>query len=172
MYCCTLLIIDINLAFLNLQRKRVVFKSSLSQIEKASQHRQLVTALQEERSAVWTMYCKIAEMKPFFANSEKVRPMLSRFSQLLIDYVSLGHFGIYEHLLTKKQQQFAVLSYANSLYPAFSNTTASAILFNDAYDEGKRNFKTDNLATDLSTLGEHLAQRMELEDRLCSMLLH
>lgn len=147
-------------------------ESSASQIEKQSQNRQLVEALQEERSAVWAMYCKMAEMRPFFANSEKVRPMLSRFSQLLIDYVSLGHFGIYEHLLAEKKQQFAVLAYANRLYPAFSNTTASAISFNDAYDDGKRNFKTDNLASDLSMLGEHLARRMELEDRLCSMLLH
>lgn len=118
------------------------------------------------------MYCKMAEMKPFFANSEKLRPILSRFSQLLIDYVSLGHFGIFEHLLAEKRQQVEVLSYANWLYPAFSNTTASAILFNDEYDEGKRNFKTDNLESDLSALGEHLAKRMELEDRLCSMLLH
>jgi regulator of sigma D len=149
-----------------------VLKSSLSQEEKASQSLQLVAALMEERSELWAMYCRIAEMKPFFANSERVRPMLSRFSQLLIDYVSLGHFGVYEHLLTKNRQRLAVLSYANRLYPAFSNTTASAMMFNDAYDNGKRNFNTDNLATDLSTLGEHLAKRMELEDRLCSMLLH
>ena len=149
-----------------------MFKSSLSQVNNVSQSQHLVAALQEERLAVWAMYCKIAEMKPIFANREKVRPVLSRFSQLLIDYVSLGHFGIYEQLLAKNQQQFAVLSYANRLYPAFSSTTASAMLFNDAYDDGKRNFSTDNLATDLSNLGEHLAKRMELEDRLCSMLLH
>jgi len=149
-----------------------MFESSAPHTDRQLLNRHLVTALQEERSAVWAMYCKMAEMKPVFANSEKVRPILSRFSQLLIDYVSLGHFGIYEQLLTEKQQQFAVLSYANRLYPAFSNTTASAIMFNDAYDDGRRNFKTDNLASDLSALGEHLAKRMELEDRLCSMLLH
>ncbi len=147
-------------------------ESSSFQTEKESQNRQLVAALQEERSAVWAMYCKMAEMKPFFADSDKVRPLLSRFSQLLIDYISMGHFGIYEHLLTEKQQQLEVLSYANRLYPAFSDTTASAISFNDVYDDGRRNFKTDKLASDLSVLGEHLAKRMELEDRLCSMLLH
>jgi regulator of sigma D len=149
-----------------------MYDSNAPRIEKEWQNRQLVTALREERSAVWTLYCKMAEMKPFFANSDKVRPMLSRFSQLLIDYVSLGHFGIYEHLLTEKQQQLEVLTYANRIYPAFSNTTASAISFNDTYDDGRRNFKTDHLESDLSRLGEHLARRMELEDRLCSMLLH
>lgn len=149
-----------------------MYDSNAPQTKKEWQNRHLVAALQQERSAVWTMYCKMAEMKPLFANSEKLRPILSRFSQLLIDYVSLGHFGIYEHLLAEKRQQAEVLTYANRLYPAFSSTTASAILFNDAYDDGKRNFKTDNLESDLSALGEHLAKRMELEDRLCSMLLH
>ena len=148
-----------------------MIKSRLSQIKKASQSRQLAKALQEERSAVWGMYCKIAAMKPDFASTEKVRPLLSRFSQLLIDYIALGHFGIYEHLLTEKQQQFTVLSYAIELYPAFSSTTAAAISFNDAYADGRHNFNCKNLAADLSKLGEQLAKRMELEDRLCFMLL-
>ena len=147
-------------------------KTNFSQREISSPNRQLVSELQEERSAVWAMYCKIAEMKPQFADDKKVRPLLSRFAQLLIDYVSLGHFGIYEHLLTKEPQPFAVLCYANSLYPAFSNTTDSAILFNDVYFESEHHLNTDKLATDLSTLGENLAKRMELEDRLCSMLLN
>lgn len=146
-------------------------ENHLSQENHASQNRLLVTALQEERSEVWSLYCKIAEMKPSFANSEKVRPVLSQFLQLLIDYISLGHFGVYEHLLTEKQQQLA-LDYANRIYPTFSNTTATAVSFSDAYGEGKRNFNTDRLAADLSVLGEELAKRMELEDRLCSMLLH
>lgn len=131
----------------------------------------LVASLQEERSAVWSMYCQIAEMKPY-ASENRIRPVLSKFSQLLIDYVSLGHFSIYEHLLAEKQNQSSVLSYAEQIYPAFSNTTASAVSFSDTYDDGKRKFKTDRLAQDLSVLGEHLAERMELEDKLCSMLLH
>ncbi len=134
-------------------------------------NRHLVETLQEERSAVWSLYCEIAKMKPF-ASTNSIRPVLSEFSQLLIDYVSLGHFGIYEHLLAEKQPQDLALSVAEQIYPAFSNTTASAVSFSDAYDDGKRNFKTDNLAKDLSKLGEQLAKRMELEDHLCSMLLH
>lgn len=130
----------------------------------------LVAALQEERSAVWTLYCQIAEMKPF-SSENAIRPMLSEFSQLLIDYISFGHFSIYEHLIAEKQHQNSTLSYAEQMYPAFSNTTASAVTFSDIYDN-KRNFNTENLSQDLSVLGERLAERMELEDRLCSMLLH
>ncbi|WKJ90408.1 Rsd/AlgQ family anti-sigma factor [Methylomonas montana] len=139
--------------------------------DKTSNKHHLVEALQEERSAVWSLYCQIAKLKPF-ASTAHIRPMLSEFSQLLIDYISLGHFGIYEHLLVEKQHQISVLSYAERIYPAFSSITASAVSFSDAYDDGRRNFKTDNLAQDLSALGERLAERMELEDHLCSMLLH
>lgn len=139
--------------------------------EPVANNRHLVAVLQEERSALWSLYCQIANMKPF-ASTAHIRPMLSEFSQLLIDYISLGHFGIYEHLLVEKQHQSSVLSYAERIYPAFSSITASAVSFSDAYDDGRRNFKTDNLVQDLSKLGERLAERMELEDRLCSMLLH
>lgn len=148
-----------------------MYDANSSQTEKAHQIRHLVFALQEERSAVWSMYCEMAEMKAVFTETETIRPLLSRFSQLLIDYVSLGHFGICEQLLAEERQQKA-LFYAKRIYPAFSSTTVSAISFNDTYDDGKRNFKTDNLEADLSVLGENLAKRMELEDRLCSMLLH
>jgi regulator of sigma D len=132
--------------------------------------RQLVAELQDERSQVWSLYCQIAELKPIFSSTE-IRPILSNFLQLLIDYVSLGHFGVYEYLLTSPCQA-SRLAYAEKLYPAFSSTTASAISFNERYDNGNRKFRVDNLARDLSALGENLAQRMELEDRLCSMLLH
>jgi regulator of sigma D len=116
------------------------------------------------------MYSKIAELQANFADSEKIAPLLASFSQHLIDYVSLGHFGIYEKLMAKKQQPLAALTLATKLYPAFANTTATAILFNDAYVGGKRNWHSDNLVRDLSKLGEQLAKRMEIEDWLCRML--
>jgi regulator of sigma D len=147
-----------------------MFNSNLPQIENFPQNSHLVQTLFRQRAAVWHMYCEIAGMKLEFANTEKLRPALCKFSQLLIDYVSIGHFGIYERLLTKKQQ-YSVLSYSNKLYPTFSGTTAAAIMFNDIYDNTKIHFNTLNLATDLSNLGEQLARRMELEDKLCALLL-
>ncbi|MDT4332780.1 Rsd/AlgQ family anti-sigma factor [Methylomonas sp. MED-D] len=145
--------------------------SHSSVTETTSTHLHWVEALREERSALWSLYCQIAEMKPF-SDAGQVRPMLSQFSQLLIDYVSLGHFGIYEHVLSDAEGASELLSYAGKIYPVYSNTTESAVTFSERYDDGRRNFKTDDLASDLSKLGEHLAERMELEDRLCSMLLH
>ncbi|WFP49163.1 sigma D regulator [Methylomonas sp. EFPC3] len=148
-----------------------MIESNVYRAEKSASARHWVETLLAERSAVWELYCQIGKMLPFNGDSH-LRSVLSEFSQLLIDYISLGHFGIYEHLLTETQDESTALNYAERIYPAFSKITASAVSFSDTYDEGRRKFKTDNLAQDLSVLGEHLAERMELEDQLCSMLLH
>ncbi|ATG88646.1 Rsd/AlgQ family anti-sigma factor [Methylomonas koyamae] len=148
-----------------------MIESNVCQSEKSASAQHWVATLLEERSAVWSLYCKIGNMLPLNGDGN-LRSVLSEFSQLLIDYISLGHFGIYEHLLTDRPEQSSALSYAERIYPAFSKITASAVSFSDTYDEGRRKFRTDNLLQDLSVLGEHLAERMELEDRLCSMLLH
>lgn len=138
--------------------------------EEISKNTDLIEELREERSAVWALYCKLAGMTPL-ANIASVKPLLSEFSQLLIDYVSLGHFGVYEHLLNDKKDQTSTLSIANQIYPKFSSTTASAVDFTDVYDGKNKSFNIENFVSDLSKLGENLADRMELEDQLCSMLL-
>ena len=134
------------------------------------QVQQLVADLREERSQVWGLYCRMAELRPLF-DSHEIRPILSDFLQRLIDYVSLGHFGVYERLLSDPRQA-SKWAYAGQIYPAFSTTTHSVVSFNERYDNTLRRFRTEGLAQDLSILGEQLAQRMELEDQLCSILLH
>lgn len=146
-----------------------MFESSALTMPANDVRQQLVAELQQERSQVWGLYCQIAEMKPLFASAE-IRPVLANFLQILIDYVSLGHFGMYEHLAQSgRLDQF---SYAGRIYPRFSRTTASAIRFSERYDSFHRQLRSEHLAEDLSVLGENLAERMEMEDRLCSMLLH
>lgn len=131
----------------------------------------LIDELRKERHEVWAMYCRIAELKPFSAG-KKVQTRLSEFSQLLVDYVSLWHFGIYERLLSGNEKRQALLSFANELYPELSRTTDAAIVFNDKYEHAKNHLTPSALEQDLSVLGENLAIRMSLEDKLCNMLLN
>jgi regulator of sigma D len=130
----------------------------------------LVSELQEERHQVWALYCKVAEQKPFSCSSE-TQTLLTQFSQLLIDYVSLGHFGIYENLLSGTERRDAVLTAAKNIYPEFSKTTEAVISFNDSYDDNKHKLCLDKLEADLSSLGESLAKRIDLEDKLCCLIL-
>jgi len=138
--------------------------------ERRQQAYQLITELQNERQKVWSLYCHVAELMPFSAN-QAVRKKLTKFSEILIDYISLGHFGVYERLLSGTEQRAQVLSVAKEIYPALSATAEAAVSFNDKYD-GKEENILDDLKQDLSTLGENLAKRIDLEDQLCALMLH
>jgi regulator of sigma D len=138
-------------------------------IERRQQSYELIAKLQNERREVWSLYCKVAELKPFSAN-DIVKTFLTQFSQILVDYVSLGHFGVYERLLAGTERRSRVLSVAKELYPEFSKTTDVAISFNDKYDNVQKIEVFDDLEQDLSDLGESLAKRIDLEDRLCEVM--
>lgn len=138
--------------------------------ERRQQAMHLIEELKKERHEVWAMYCHVAELKPFSAN-QKVRNLLTEFSQILIDYISLGHFGIYERLLAGNERRSAVLSLAQNIYPELSKTTDVAIAFNDKYENSEQSLENNDLQQDLSILGENLALRIDLEDKLCAMLL-
>ena len=129
----------------------------------------LVDELREERHQVWSLYCKVAEQKPFRRKSQTLN-LLNQFSQILIDYISLGHFGIYEHLLSEQSKAYLVAT-AEQIYPEFSAITEAAVQFNDKYDENNPDLSMESLESDLSQLGEKLAQRIDLEDMLCKLVL-
>lgn len=145
--------------------------SAVMQKQERRQYNQhLVTELQEERQQVWSLYCKVADLKPFKHLSE-THTLLNQFSQLLIDYVSLGHFGVFERLIEGTERRTAVLTVANKIYPEFSKTTDAVIKFNDKYDSQKHKISVEKLESDLSALGESLAIRIDLEDKLCKLVL-
>jgi regulator of sigma D len=137
--------------------------------ERRQQSNELIAKLQNGRREVWSLYCNVAELKPFSAN-DAVKSLLTQFSQLLVDYVSLGEFGVYERLLAGTERRSRVLTVAKELYPEFSKTTDAAISFNDKYDNVQKIEVFDDLEQDLSDLGESLAKRIDLEDRLCEVM--
>jgi regulator of sigma D len=138
--------------------------------ERQQQAYQLIAELQHERQEVWSLYCHVAELMPFSAN-QTVRKKLARFSEMLIDYVSLGHFGVCECLFASTDSHDPALSAAKAIYPALSSTTEVAVSFNDKYENSAATTILAELKQDLSALGESLAKRIDLEDRLCELML-
>lgn len=137
--------------------------------ERRQRTTQLIAELQSERQEVWSLYCKIAELKPF-TDIDPVRAKLTRFSEMLVDYVSLGHFGLYERILSGTERRDRILSVATDLYPEFSEVTELSVNFNDKYEKVDDIAVFNTLVDDLSELGESLAKRFELEDRLCELM--
>lgn len=125
----------------------------------------LISELLEERRDVWHIYSEIAGMKPFL-EQQPVEIVVQKFCQILIDYISLGHFGVYQRLLDGSERRRKVLRIAEEIYPQIAQTTDAAVAFNDSYENLDGQTLRRNLINDLSMLGEALATRFELEDRL------
>jgi regulator of sigma D len=90
--------------------------------------------------------------------------LLQRFCQILVDYISAGHFAIFEKLAQAKEictpEQPAL---DKILLEKISKTTLTALDFNDNYADNPSLY---GLSSALSVLGEQLAHRMEWEDQL------
>ncbi len=129
----------------------------------------LIRELLEERQQVWTLYCALSGMQPFIAGPS-LDGKIQEFCQLLIDYISLGHFGIYQRLTDGSERRGKVLEVAEQIYQRIVEATDFAVDFNDKYENLSGDELREHLANDLSKLGEELAVRNELEDQLLSAM--
>lgn len=148
----------------------------MTTITQEKQHNQLQTSsmvgeLIEERQQVWSMYCKVADHKNF-ADDKELPKLINEFCQILIDYISLGHFGVYQHIADDVEQRSDVIKIAESVYHKIVDTTEAALVFNDKYVQNCIEVSMANLKRDLSILGEKLALRIDAEDKICDMILH
>lgn len=122
----------------------------------------------EERQTMLVQYCSLSGLDQDLSDLQRGEKLRS-FCQILVDYVSAGHFEVYDQLI-KEGREFddeEALQEASKLYDTIDTTTEKLLDFNDKYLE------TDDLSsltTDLSQLGEALEVRFSAEDRLISVL--
>lgn len=112
---------------------------------------------------------QLASIKPFNQNHE-VQALLQEFCESLIDYTASAHFQLYRFIDERKERRKPVLDVADSIYPRIVSITQSILDFNDKYDCEDHCTNLGSLERDLSQLGEMLADRIELEDRLISAM--
>ena len=128
----------------------------------------LVTKLLTARQESLVLYHKLAALKSFARADPVRRHLLHRFQQALVDYLALGPFEVFQAL----EEQPADSPYcraralARQLYARIAGTTQAALAFHDRYDGHPSQAELAALNEDLSRLGEHLATRIELEDRI------
>lgn len=131
---------------------------------------QLVDELLKERQQVWSLYCSVAGMEPFTPN-KTIEELVQEFCQLLVDYISLGHFGIYQRILDGRERRKQIIDAAEKYYPGIAEATEAVLAFNDKYEKISPSLILNGLSEDLSTVGEKLATRIELEDELISRMV-
>ena len=103
---------------------------------------------------------------------EELSKHLQIFCQQLVDYVSEGHFEIYEQLFREaKEFDDGGIDLAKALYPEIEEYTQMMLDFNDKYiSEDHVVMNIDSLKEDLSALGEKMTERFEMEDQLIERL--
>jgi len=122
-----------------------------------------------ERQDMIVQYCALSGLGQNAKDPELRGEKLRTLCQILVDYVSAGHFEIYDQLM-KEGREFdddEALHEAASLFTIIDKTTEKLLDFNDKYLE------TDDLNTldnDLSDLGQTLEIRFTTEDRMISVL--
>jgi len=129
----------------------------------------MVQQLVRERTQMLSLYSELASKHPF-VDSDTISDLLEQFCQALIDYAADAHFRLYRFIDEKRERRRAVIDVADEVYPKIVNSTQSILDFNDKYDLEDYSEQLFALGDDLSRLGESLADRIELEDRVIDIM--
>lgn len=123
----------------------------------------------QERRALLVDLCSLSAIDNFDEKNPEHDRQVRHFCQTLVDYLSVGHFEVYDQLV-KEGQEFndkKGLNTAAEIYKIIDATTESLLNFNDKYQE------TDDLSSltwDLSQTGQKLESRFEAEDQMIRVL--
>lgn len=137
--------------------------------ERRARSHQEINDLVETRTGALALYSELASRQPFKPEQDTQR-LLQTFCESLIDYTASAHFQLYRHIDEDRERRQPIRSIADEVYPNISNITQQILDFNDKYDCEDHCGDFSHLAHDLSDLGEKLADRIELEDRLIALL--
>lgn len=138
-------------------------------VERRAQSHKEIDALVESRTETLSLFGKLASRQPFKTDHD-TQVLLQHFCESLIDYTASAHFQLYRHLDEDKERRGPVLTVAEDVYPRIAESTQSILDFNDKYDCEDHCDDMSHLADDLSQLGELLADRIELEDKVINAL--
>ncbi|BFM22428.1 sigma D regulator [Gilvimarinus japonicus] len=128
---------------------------------------QIIDRWLHERQQMLVHYCALSETNN--QNDDERGVKLRRMCEIMVDYISAGHFEIYDQLV-REGREFGdeqALKEAGERFKEVDATTEKLLDFNDKYQE------TDDLTAldaDLSELGETLEARFSGEDRMIAVL--
>lgn len=134
--------------------------------ERRAESHQLVNELVHTRNEMLSLFTRLAAQRPFRNDDDNIPQLVEAFCQALIDYTADAHFRLYRFIDERRERRRGILQVANSVYPKIMDTTQVILDFNDRYEVKKRCADMHDLSQDLSQLGERLAERIDLEDKV------
>lgn len=124
----------------------------------------------EERQQLISRFVALPSLK---VNGE-LKAESEAFCDLLMDYLSSGHFEVYEQLLREGSEfDDGSLEKAQKLFPRIQDSTDYALDINDnGFDHltDPTVHQVREFADQMSRLGEMLEERFELEDEMIELL--
>lgn len=125
----------------------------------------------DERQQLLVQYCELAGLPPYTREEEALpdKQTIASFCQILVDYVSVGHFEVYEQVsdnMSSEQDQIRI----KEALPKISSSTDLALKFNDSFADASEDNDFSRFDYSLSDLGQHLEARFALEDELINMI--
>ncbi len=147
--------------------------SSQAPNERRARARKEIMQLIEERNSVLAQYYNLAKYTETSNDTHNIPELLEEFCQVMVDYMAKGHFELYRRIEEGNERRDEIVQLANKIMPRISDTTQVAIAFNDRYDntDDLREEGFEQLPRHLAKLGEELATRIDLEDKIINTLL-
>jgi regulator of sigma D len=126
-------------------------------------------ALMESRTETLALFNQLAGFRPFKPDHE-VQMALQEFCEALVDYTASAHFQLYRFIDEGTERRTKVLKIAEQVYPNIAETTQQILDFNEKYDCEEHCNDLTKLDSDMSSLGEILADRILYEDQVIAAI--
>ena len=139
--------------------------SEFKGVDRRSSAAEKLDGLVSSRTATLALLAELATRQPFHPEPS-MEKALREFCEALIDYTASAHFQLYRYLSDNRERRHSVLTIADKLYPIIVETTDVILRFNDKYESMSLDNSVEFLASDLSNLGECLADRIQSEDQV------
>ena len=118
-------------------------------------------------------YCQLVGLPPFEASNRQLptTAQLQLFSQQLVDYISEGHFKIYDMVMERwNATGYSPTTEILQHYAKITQTTDPLLNFSDKYTEANDDDELPDFDEDLSAVGELIEIRFALEDGLIELI--
>ncbi len=132
----------------------------------------IVSRWLKDRQELILIYCKVDGLKVFAQKDTPIQVRVHALCEVLIDYVSAGHFEVYQQLIKEAECfQDNYQATIDKLLPRIQESTEMALEFNDRYSDTElEQADMDRLSKHLNKLGMKMVERFELEDMLIDQL--
>lgn len=134
--------------------------------ERRTESHKLINELVHTRNEMLSLLGDLVSHRPFDHDDAEIPHLVEEFCQALIDYTADAHFRLYRYIDERRERRHNIIEVANNVYPRIMDTTQEILDFNDKYNSEEQCKDFEKLSQDLSQIGERLAERIELEDKV------